>query len=245
MLTALILLAGGALQSTVGFAYGLFAIPLLIWIDIPVYEVLALILVSTFVQSLVGCRALREHLPWRNGIIATVIRIVFTIGGVFILHYMVNENQDLISAVVGGILICSVLLLWKMPKRKTDHVQNGLLYTFIAPVSGVLSGVIGMGGPPLLLWAMSQPWSPQRIRAFMFLIMSTGAPAQLLILVAAFGLEVLWGAALGALCIPVVFIGSHLGITFGNKLSKRQLSVAVYLLLLVLGIKSIIDYIIA
>ena len=42
--------------------------------------------------------------------------------------------------------------------------QNTLTFTG----SGVLAGLCGMGGPPLVLWAMAHDWPTQRIRGFLF-----------------------------------------------------------------------------
>ncbi len=243
LLCALILLAGGFLQSTVGFAFGLFAIPLLMWIKIPIEQVLAIITVSTCAQSLVASRAMSEvKVPKQMLLIAASIRIVFIVLGTLILQLIVDFDKNIMHAIMGVILICSVLLLWLLPQRKTETVQRGLLYGVSAPLSGTIGGMIGMGGPPLLLWAMLQPWDPKQIRVFLFMMFMTSIPFQFPILVIVFGWDVCWGAALAVLCFPLVYVGSRLGVQVGNKLSKAQLTHIVYVLLLILGTRSIFKY---
>lgn len=64
--SALILFCGGILQSTVGFAYGLFAIPLLMWLELPLPQIIVAVLLSTFLQSFIGYYALRREPLDRN-----------------------------------------------------------------------------------------------------------------------------------------------------------------------------------
>ncbi|NRA37399.1 MAG: TSUP family transporter, partial [Planctomycetes bacterium] len=117
-----------------------------------------------------------------------------------------------------------------------------VLYALIAPLSGTMSGMIGMGGPPVILWAMAQPWGVNRTRAFLFVIFMCAIPFQILSLLLAFGVHVWWGVALGLLCSPVVWLGSYVGVFLGNKLNKEQFKVIVYVLLLVLGASSVYKY---
>ncbi len=241
-LTAVVLFLGGLLQSTVGFAYGLFAIPLILWLQIPIEQVLAIVLFSTFVQGLVGIRTLKEPLPWRQAITASIIRISFVVVGVLLLEYIVNFDKTFMQLIMGIVLIVSVLFLWSLPERKSDHVQFGLFYSAITPVSGLIGGMVGMGGPPMLLWALSQPWEQRRIRAFLFFMFMSAIPVQIPIIAWRFGSEVWWGVLLAIVCLPAIFIGSKVGIGIGNKLNRDQLKICAYIILLILGARSVYNY---
>lgn len=240
--TALVLLLGGILQSTVGFAYGLFAIPLLMLAEIPFEEILAIVLLSTFIQGAVAVRLLKEELPKKQIYIAAIIRISFVIAGVLLLQQIINLNKELMHVIMGTVLILSVLVLWTLPERKSAHVQYTLLYTCIAPLSGFIGGMIGMGGPPILLWTISQPWDPKKIRAFLFIMFMASIPVQIPLLVLLFGWTVCWGVVLGLLCFPAVYAGSRLGVHLGNKLNRDQFKTFVYVLLLLLGAQSVYKY---
>ncbi|NRA37690.1 MAG: sulfite exporter TauE/SafE family protein, partial [Planctomycetes bacterium] len=116
--SAFILLCGGILQSTVGFAYGLFAIPLLMWLELPLPQIIAAVLVSTFLQSFIAFYALRkEELERKQLVIASVIRVLFIVLGVVCLQIVVEVNKHLLHAIIGAILILSVIFLWLLPRK--------------------------------------------------------------------------------------------------------------------------------
>lgn len=240
-LSALILFVGGFLQSTVGFAYGLFAIPLLMMVGIPVEEVIAVIIVSSSVQGLLAARSLKEYIPRDYIVLPAVLRAIFVVFGVVLLQIIVDFNKQLMQAIIGAVLIISVLALWLVPRRPSTEVKTSWLYV-AAPSSGIIGGLIGMGGPPLLLWAIFQPWEPKQLRAWLFTMFLSTLPLQLVIMFIIFGWYIAWGAALGLMCFPVIYLGTRFGVALGNKLSKKQLEILVYIILLILGIKSVYNY---
>ena len=241
---ALILFAGGFLQSTVGFAYGLFAIPLLIWVGIPVEEVIAVIIVSSCIQGVFAARSLRAYIPTDYIILPAVLRAIFVVFGILLLEIIIDFDKNLMQAIIGAVLIISVLSLSLIPRNPSSEVKTGWLYV-AAPASGIIGGLIGMGGPPLLLWAIFQPWEPKQLRSWLFTMFLTTLPIQLLIMFIKFGWPIAWGSALGLICFPVILIGSRIGVSLGNKLSKKQLEMIVYIILFVLGVKSVANYFMA
>lgn len=241
LLSAVVLLFGGFLQSTVGFAFGLFAIPLLIKVGIPVQEVIAVIIVASTAQGLLAARALKDHIPRDYILIPGLIRAAATVFGILLLRMIVDFDKNLMQAIIGVVLIGSVLLLWLLPRKPTKEVKTAWLYA-AAPVSGIIGGLIGMGGPPLLLWAIFQPWEPKQVRAWLFTMFLTTLPIQLVLLYFVFGTPIAWGALLGLICSPVIYVGTRIGVGLGNRLSKKQLEIIVYIILLYLGIRSIMNY---
>ena len=54
------------LQSAVGFAFGLFAVPMMLWLGLDPQEVVAIVLGAAFLQTASGVYHLRRHVPWRR-----------------------------------------------------------------------------------------------------------------------------------------------------------------------------------
>ena len=108
-----------------------------------------------------GARKLRAAVPWRLALTATAFRLASLIVGLFVLKKLVVLSPEYIKMVVGGILCVVVVFqfLWRVQPAEAVHWFWGGL-AFIA--SGLLAGVCGMGGPPLVLWALAHKWSAER-----------------------------------------------------------------------------------
>jgi uncharacterized membrane protein YfcA len=101
-----------------------------------------------------------------------------------------------------------------------------------------------MGGPPLVLWAMHHDWPTGKIRGFLFSVFAVSIPIQVVLLYFWFGMNILRSAGTALLLAPAVFLGAAIGLPLGNRLPRPVLSGIVYTTLLVIGLSSIIPYII-
>ena len=239
----LVCLAGMA-QSAVGFGYALFATPLLIWIGIPLPSVITLVATCSMIQAIIGARKIRAAVPWRLSLTATAIRLAGVIVGLFLLKRLVVLNPGQIRAVIGCTLcvLVAIQLLWRPHPVKTMHWGWAGL-AFIG--SGLLAGVCGMGGPPLVLWSMAHDWSTQRTRGFLFAVFATSIPVQILLLGLTFGTSILWNVALGIAFLPLVYLGTVVGLPIGNRMAKDKLRRIAYAILLVIGVIAVVPVILA
>lgn len=238
---AAILCAGGFLQSIAGFAYGLFAIPFLMWLSIPATDAVVIVLVASMMQTILGCWTLRRSIPHGYILRPFVLRLFCALVGIFVLRMIIDYDKELIHIIIGVILITSVLSIWTLQKRGLSNIHSAWLYV-ASSVGGFMSGFIGMGGPPMVLWVMSQNWESKTVRAFLFAMFATLGPFQIVFFVTIFGSGVWWAALLGLCCAPLVLLGSYFGMRIGNALSIVHLRKIAYILLLILGLKSIISY---
>jgi hypothetical protein len=101
--------------------------------------------------------------------------------------------------------------------------------------SGILAGICGMGGPPLVLWSVAQNWSVERTRGFIFTVMAASIPLQIFLLYLAFGADILGGIQFAFLAAPAVYIGAKIGLPIGNRMPKQILTRMVYSILIVVG----------
>ena len=62
---AIVLMSGVAVQAAVGFGAGLFSVPLLIWLEVPLPVAVGLVMSMVVVQGVFSCWQHRDELPWR------------------------------------------------------------------------------------------------------------------------------------------------------------------------------------
>jgi len=240
ILVGLIVFLAGLLQSAIGFGYALFATPLLVLLTkIPLPNIITLVAACSFLQSLFGVIELRQHVPWRLSMTATIIRALSLILGILLLKILVGLSTSHIRMVIGCILcgLVALQLLYRpAPRPKLHWAWGGL--AFIS--SGVLAGLCGMGGPPLVIWVMAHDWSNPKSRAFLFATFTAAIPIQLVLLGISFGRSILESFLLAVLLTPVVYLGSAVGLSIGRRISKERLRYLAYAVLLIIGISAII-----
>jgi uncharacterized membrane protein YfcA len=238
-----ILCLASTVQSAVGFAYALVATPLLIWVGMPLPNVITMVAVCSFVQAFIGARHLRASVPWRLALIATTVRVGMLFVGLLILRQIAELDAGTIRLVVGVILcllVVTQLVRKARPVEKMHWLWGGLAFS----ASGLLAGASGMGGPPLVLWAISHNWPAKKTRGFLFTVFAASIPTQIVLLYFTFGMDILWAAAVALLLTPAVFLGAAIGLPLGNRLPRPILSGIVYATLLVIGASSIIPQLI-
>lgn len=235
---AVIILLAGTAQSIVGFGYALFSTPLLVWIGMPLPGIITLVATCSMFQAAIGAHRLRSNAPWRLCWIATIIGLAGLIAGLLALRKLAGMPTDYIRMMVGAILcvLVTIQFFWRVrPVEKTHWGWAG--FAFIA--SGFLRGICGMGGPPLVFWAMAHNWSSMKIRGFLFAVFATSLPIQIVLLYFTFGVFVLRYLVLGAMMLPLVYGGARMGLVVGDRLPRQKLRYIAYAILLVIGISSI------
>jgi len=233
----IILLMAALIQSAVGFAYALFSTPLFLWLGIPLPEAIVIIAMCSFFQASIGSRQLRASIPWRFAFSAIIIRMAATVLGIMLLKRLALQNASEIKLVVGFILcaLVAIMLVAKIQPVDRMHWMWGGL-AFIS--SGLLSGICGMGGPPLALWSVAQNWSVERTRGFMFAVYAASIPIQIFLLYLAFGADIFRGIQFAILAVPAVYIGARIGLPIGNRMPKPILTKMVYSILIIVGFNS-------
>ncbi|MBL7033304.1 MAG: TSUP family transporter [Candidatus Delongbacteria bacterium] len=240
---AAIITAASVIQSSVGFAFALFSTPLLLWTGIPLPQVITIVAVCSFVQALIGARHLRDSLPWRLALTASLVRIVTIVAGLMILKSLVGLEAGSIRALVGGILclLVGVQLIFRVQPVATVHwFWSGLAFSS----SGLLVGICGMGGPPLVIWTLAHDWTAARIRGFLFVVFAVTIPFQIILLNLFFGAEIFKTALYALSLSPFVLLGALIGLPIGNRLPEPLLRWTMYLILLVIGLSAIIPAIV-
>jgi uncharacterized membrane protein YfcA len=239
LLVVAIIFSAGVAQSLVGFGYALFATPLLLWSGVPLTTSIALVATCSLLQSIIGIRALKAELPWSLSFKACAGRCVGLVFGLLVLKRLVNLDMVQVRAVIGTILCIVVLVqvLWRPKPVSSLHWGWG---GFAFVTSGILQGVCGMGGPPLVIWSMAHDWPGNKIRGFLFSAFGMTIPIQIALLTYTFGSTIMRDVLYGIVCLPLVFLGSTIGLRVGNAINREKLKIIAYALLLATGLSAVV-----
>lgn len=235
-----VLFLSSFIQSTVGFAAAMFAIPLLVWIGFDLPEAIAAAAGATLIQSGHGVLLLRRHVRWKDALTASVLRLACLPLGILLLRQLAAQDAAHVKLMVGVALFGLVISQWIFKITPRESLHRGWMVLAFS-VSGILVGSVGMGGAPSVLWAMAHRWSNRELRAFLFVIGFIMAPVHLLLLYATFGSSIAAAAGAGILATPLLLVGSSLGIRFGNTLPRPLLRTTAYAILLVISGASIVQ----
>ena len=240
LLIGLILLLSSVLQGAIGFASGLFGIPLLMLVTgIPLHDAVAMSLVAATVQNVTAAYRTRHDIDWPLAWRPMLIRLATMPLGVVALYYLGTTSRELASQAVGVVVLAIVATqqwLNITPQPKIHVGWEWLAFT----LAGFLLGFCGMGGPPMVLWVMAHDWPMRRGRAFLFFLFSTSMIPQGLCLVLLFGTEILWSMAIGAVATPLLFVGTLLGLRLAGYFSEQLLRRASAAILVLIGLSAIL-----
>lgn len=119
------------------------------------------------------------------------------------------------------ILIISIDGFFQRPSTKEKQGQQNtatLWSTFAGFCSGFLAGTTSIAGPPIVIYAVRQPWTPDQYKGFIFgfFIMISISRAIGLSLMGLATPEVMLTTAV---IIPVVILGMKLGTIIGPKIN--------------------------
>jgi uncharacterized protein len=240
-LVSLILFASSIVQGAVGFAAGLFGIPLLMLTGIPLADAVAISMVTSAVQNCISAWQLRREIDFRGTLRPSLVRLATLPLGVFALEALGKESgaKDLTGQVVGAVVLAIVAFQWAWRVEPREHLHPAWEWLTFS-LGGFLLGLCGMGGPPMALWVLAHNWSMNRARAFLYFIFVTGVPPQALLLWWQFGNPILYAMLLGLAGLPAVLAGLYLGLYLSRIIPDRALRRLSLAVLVLIGISSII-----
>jgi uncharacterized protein len=238
-LSLLILAFAAFIQATVGFAAALFGLPLLLWAGNDLVDSQIMIITAMLPQNILAVWKLRKSIDYREVTLPATIRIAALPIGIAGLAVVMTWSRAGIQQMVGIIVLIAVVLQsmvgieWKNAKK-----LPWLALTFGG--SGILQGLSGMSGPPMVLWVHGQRYSADRARAFLFAMYISNFLPQILLLWWRFGNKVLTASLCAALSMPLVLVCALLGLKLGSLLGDRLRPIT-YVCLICLALSSILQ----
>ena len=215
------------------FGSGLVAIPVLthLW---PLSFILPImVLLDCAASGLVALRQ-RRHAAWRELAYFLPITLIGLIGGVVLL---VNLPPG--ASMLGLGVTVVVFGLWSLARHaSTGRVSIGWAVP-AGLLSGVASGVFGVGGPPSVLYLAGRVRDKTALRA----TLATTLVFSVVVRIALFGSFGVMGRdniVLAVLLLPFAFAGLWIGSRVHLKLSREQFARFVAGLVIVSGLSLVI-----
>lgn len=170
----------GIIQGTLGFGFGMTSMALLPF-AISIKEASPVVVLLSLPASFIMFCIYIRHISWRENWALLLGVIIGTPLGVLLL---VNAPEVLLTRALGVILFSfAVWSLWS-----EWHGKIRLYFPYwsslpIAMLSGALGGAFNTGGPPLVAYTYSMPWSKEKIVATLQVVFVVGAIARILSMV--------------------------------------------------------------
>lgn len=233
-----VMILGGIIQSSSGFGFGLFAIPILLFFGFDLASTVAMVIIGSAIQKLMAVKYLKEHLDWKEMVPFVITGLLALPLGIYGMFKVSTMDQSVIKQVIGGVVLVVLVLRWKGTVKSRESVPN--IWGYIAGFfSGLLNGFANIGGPPLVLWTLAHQWSNQKMRGTIIAFSLIYVPFQLSLMLVAFGAVLLNPMLKAVLVSPTVLFGTWVGLKIGERISKDHLKIYMQALLFFIAVSSI------
>jgi uncharacterized membrane protein YfcA len=211
--------AAALLQAASGFGFAVLATPLFLLLVEPARAVQLVIVVTTALSLVV--------LPGLHRAIAPRLLLRLSLGslvglplGLFAFSY---ADPTQVRVVVGTAIVAfAALLALSRPRLRGQAAiaARPSLDLAAGAVSGATTALIGMSGPPVLMYLLLAGTSPRTARATLLAFFALAYAATLASHVAAIGVPAAtWRAA--GLLVPFALVGGVAGRTLGDRLGSE------------------------
>lgn len=234
-----IMILGGIIQSSVGFGFGLFALPILLFFGFDLPAAVIIVIIGSAIQKLTAVRVLSHAFKWKDLFPYMAVGLMSLPLGVTLMFRLSTLDQSITRQIIGILILLLLLLRWRGAIKTREHVPPiwGLI---AACCSGLLNGLANIGGPPMVLWVLSHQWPNDKMRVILLAFSLVFVPFQLLLMLWLFGTPILSPLGKALLLSPAVLFGTWLGLLIGKRFSPHQLKVYMQTLLLLIALSSIL-----
>ena len=235
---AVTIAAATTLQAAVGFGFNLLAIPVLLRCGLELHEAIVVSIVAQVWQQGAGVWHTRQAVVWRPLWPAIGAVAVCIVVGVVLQGALASWDRTEIGRLIGVLIVVGLLAqwYWRPAPQARLHVGWGVL---AGACGGLMGGLAGIPGPPLVIWIMAHDWSNQRTRGSIWAMFLFLTPLLFVVLWISRGHEVLIVLLPAVVLIPVVQLSAMVGLRIGNAVSKRRLRQIAMALLLIIAAAAI------
>lgn len=197
-------LAASVLRGFTGFGFGLAAVPLLS-LALPPVDVVPFVVLLQVIVGAISLRSAWRLCEWRavRGLAPGLVLGV-PVGIAILTLFRTNT----VRLAIGLVIAASVVVLWRgarLPPRPSGVLTGGVGF-----VSGILSGLSSMGGPPIVVYLLATARDAAVVRATSIVYFALSASVAL-VLMTVRGLVdrqvLIWAAA----SVPVLYAGTWFG----------------------------------
>lgn len=220
---------------------GVVAIPLMVWNGMNLTDAIGALLPNVLAQTAIGCWRHRTLLPWKAMMPVIIWRFLSLPLGIALLSVVANQGRATTQGLLGATLIGILAMQQWRPASST--CPGPIAAAAAGITSGILAGLIGMGGPSLVVWVMSQDWSPQRQRASLWLAFLTVTPFQIAAMLFTFGSDWVPPLLVGMASVPITWFVSAHAAQWADGWSRERLRWGMRLFLLLIAVHLVYEYV--
>lgn len=234
---AVILFAAAFLQSVTGFGMALVCtafVPLLL----PVKDAIAFVSIACFIATIFIMLANRSGLSFRH---AGPLALGMLVGIPFGYYGLTNIDGTLVVRILGVILMLIALAEFLQSRYKGTRKLSGKSGIFFGLIGGIITGAFNVGGPPVVIYAYSRPWSKTETVAILQSVFLTGSITRN---------ALMWQAGeytqdllrLVLFSIPAALVGIWLGKMALDRVPQLWLRRIVFASIFVIGLNYLLQY---
>ena len=219
-------------QAMFGFGAGLISVPLLS-IFLGVKNAVPIILLFQLFSGLVLCKSIIKNIKFKEVIL---LFTGLTIGGITGVLLLSELNEVILKKFLAVIILLFLIkeLFFKNLKVKTKH--NNIFGFIIGTLGGIFQGLMGTGGPPLVIYYTNTYKKKKLIRSY--LIFSFLFVNIVRIISSVYTGLINYSIIKDSIIIfPFFLIAVYLGSKLHFKINENWYKIIVYLMLFVTCIK--------
>ena len=225
----LIMALGGMVQGACGFGAGLICMSVLPYM-IDYKELVPMMYIAAVVISLRLIIKTYKHINWKVLLMPTAVSLAGRGVGIFAFK---NLESAALGIILGILIILAAIfqLVFKNRIKIAPTHKNGAIAGLL---SGVMGGIAGTGGPPLVVYYMNTGLEKYEYISTIQMSFLMGALFSIGVMAAAGGYSVgiLKYSAVAAVGIAV---GGFLGLKIFHRINKEKLIIVINIMLLITG----------
>jgi uncharacterized membrane protein YfcA len=235
LLAMSVILGCSVVQGGLGFGYDLLALPLMVLLGFDLPQVLMILLVTSTLQTVMAVVQWRAAVDWRELAPVIVASVLGLPVGMALLRQLSFADPGTIQQAVGALVIVALVIRAgvRVPPRETVPAAAGWLAGFSG---GLLGGLAGISGPPLVLWTYAHAWPGDKARVTPQAFSLPLAPLRLGLLCWMFPHAGVSSLPMAAALLPATVGGMWMGLRLGDRIAAPRLRAWAYALLLLLGL---------
>ena len=231
ILVVSIVVLSGFVHGLSGFGFGLVAMALLPLV-MNLKDAVALVVMLNAIVVVITFWRVRAHYAWRQGWVLLLGTCVGVPLGVFLL---VRLDELLLRHLLGAVM-CLLVVFEFIASRKSAFRMPNYLEFPIGAAGGGMSGAFNMGGPLVVAYTYSQPWSKEQVVALLQVVFGLSTVLRLALLGTA-GLLQPHLIAMSAWSVVPMVATLALGGHYCSRISQAHLKRGAYLFLGLVGFK--------
>jgi uncharacterized membrane protein YfcA len=179
----------------------------------------------------------RKHIDWKSGLFPTAVFFLFN---VLSAQYAKEIDLNFLSLAFGVFLVILAAYFFLFSKKKPFRA-NGLTTLLCGTLSGITSGLFGIGGPLMAIYFVSATKTKESYIGNLQFLFTTSTLASMTIRIinGIYTVDMLPVTIVGVACIMV---GKSMGLKLLNKLDPEKTQKIVYGFVGITGLINVIQY---